>query len=133
MPESSKQSTGSLIGFYVALMVLLLATVAGNHLPLGRFALVVALLIAVAKAMLVVLFFMHVKVASRVTWIFVVSGFLWLGILFTLTFSDYLTRTWGARAGDITARSSPIPPPVGLTSQNPGPGPIDFRPSPYQR
>ena len=133
MADASRQSFGSLIGIYAALMGLLVATVLGSHLPLGAFSLVVALLIALAKAILVILFFMHVKFASRVTRIFVACGFLWLGILFTLTFSDYLTRTWGARADDISRRSSPIMPPPGVTAQNPRPNPIDFRPSPYQR
>jgi hypothetical protein len=33
-------------------------------------------------------------VASRLTRVFVVTGFLWLGILFELTLTDYLTRSW---------------------------------------
>jgi hypothetical protein len=50
--------------------------------------------IAMIKATLVVLYFMHVRFSSRVTMIFVCSTMLWLGILFVLTFSDYLTRPW---------------------------------------
>src|SRR3989337_566363 len=51
-------------------------------------------LLATIKAALVVLFFMHVKYASRLTKIFVCAAFLWLAILFALTFADYVTRGW---------------------------------------
>jgi cytochrome c oxidase subunit 4 len=53
---------------------------------------VVALTIAVIKATLVVLYFMHVRYSSRLVWVIVVSGFFWMGIMFALTFSDYATR-----------------------------------------
>ena len=52
------------------------------------------LAIAVFKATLVVLFFMHVKYSSRLTWAVVLGGVFWLGILLVLTMSDYLTRSW---------------------------------------
>ena len=57
---------------------------------------VVALTIAVAKATLVVLYFMHVRYSARLIWVVVVAGFFWLGILFVLTMSDYLSRDWSA-------------------------------------
>ena len=43
---------------------------------------------------LVVLFFMHVKYSTRLTWAVVVGSVFWLGILLVLTMSDYLTRAW---------------------------------------
>jgi cytochrome c oxidase subunit 4 len=55
---------------------------------------VVAMTIAVLKATLVVLYFMHVRYSSRLTWVVIASGLIWLGILFALTLSDYLTRGW---------------------------------------
>jgi cytochrome c oxidase subunit 4 len=55
---------------------------------------VVALTIAVIKATLVVLYFMHVRYSARLIWVVVVAGFFWLGILFVLTMSDYLSRPW---------------------------------------
>jgi cytochrome c oxidase subunit 4 len=55
---------------------------------------VVALAIAICKATLVILFFMHVKYSSNLTKIAVVAGFFWLAILLTLTLSDILTRSW---------------------------------------
>ena len=51
--------------------------------------------IAVAKATLVVLFFMHVRYSTRLTWVVVAGSVFWLGILLALTFSDYLTRFRG--------------------------------------
>jgi len=54
---------------------------------------IVALTIAVIKATLVILYFMHVRYSPRLTWVVVTSGFFWLAIMITLTLSDYLTRT----------------------------------------
>ncbi len=53
---------------------------------------IVALAIAVTKATLVILYFMHVRYSPRLTWVVVTSGFFWLAIMITLTLSDYLTR-----------------------------------------
>lgn len=55
---------------------------------------VVALTIAVIKATLVILYFMHVRYSARLTWVIVLAGFFWLGILFVLTMSDYMSRGW---------------------------------------
>ena len=60
----------------------------------GRWNAVVALTIAVIKATLVVLYFMHVRYSSKLTWVFVAAGLMWLIILFALTLSDYMTRKW---------------------------------------
>jgi cytochrome c oxidase subunit IV len=46
----------------------------------------------VLKMLLVLLYFMHVRYSSRLTWIFVAAGFIWLLIMVDLTLSDYLTR-----------------------------------------
>jgi cytochrome c oxidase subunit IV len=79
---------------FATLMVMTAVTVAVAFVDLGRFNAFVALSIAVFKAMLVVLYFMHVRYSSRLTWVFVASGFFWLGIMIALTLSDYLTRSW---------------------------------------
>ena len=55
---------------------------------------IVALTIAVAKATLVVLFFMHVRYSPRLVWLIVGAALFWMGIMFSLTFSDYFTRNW---------------------------------------
>ena len=55
---------------------------------------VVALTIAVIKATLVVLFFMHVRYSGHLIWLVIGSAIFWLAIMFALTISDYSTRTW---------------------------------------
>jgi cytochrome c oxidase subunit IV len=77
---------------FAALLVLLALTVAAAEIENNVVNLVVGLTIAVTKAVLIVLFFMHVRYNSFVIRVAVVSGFLWLGILITFTMSDYLTR-----------------------------------------
>lgn len=77
-----------------ALIVMTCATIAAANYDLGRLNAIVALSIAVFKATLVVLYFMHVRYGSKLTWVFVVAGFFWLAILFAFTLSDYLTRPW---------------------------------------
>jgi cytochrome c oxidase subunit 4 len=69
-------------------------TVQIAFLDLGAMNTVAALAIATFKAVLVILFFMHVKYSTRLTWAVVLGGIFWLGILLTLTMSDYLTRGW---------------------------------------
>jgi cytochrome c oxidase subunit 4 len=53
-----------------------------------------ALGIAVLKATLVVLFFMHVKYSSRLVWLFVSAGFAWLALMILGTLHDYASRGW---------------------------------------
>ena len=76
------------------LMLCTYLTVQIAFFDLGVFNTVAALTIAVIKATLVVLFFMHVKYSTRLTWVVVVGAVFWLGILLTLTAGDYLTRSW---------------------------------------
>ena len=75
-----------------ALMVGTAITVAAAFIDLGVLNFPVALAIAVTKATLVILFFMHVKYSSRLTKLFVGMAFFFLFILFGLTLTDYLTR-----------------------------------------
>ena len=82
------------LGIFLALMVLTAVTIAVAYVDLGQFNKLVALGIASFKATLVVLYFMHVKYASRLTKLVVVSGFFFLAILLGLTMSDYGSRTW---------------------------------------
>jgi len=78
-----------------ALLLLTLGTAAIAFVDLGGdLNTLVALAIAIVKALLVLLFFMHVRYSSRLIWVFVGAGFFWLAILMTLTLSDALTRSW---------------------------------------
>jgi cytochrome c oxidase subunit IV len=61
---------------------------------LGPLNTIAALTIAVFKAALVVLYFMHVRYTGRLTWAVVIGSVFWLAILLSLTMSDYLTRGW---------------------------------------
>ena len=79
---------------FAALMVGTAITVGVAFVDLGPFNAVVALTIAVLKATLVVLFFMHVRYSTKLTWAVVMGSVFWLAILLGLTFSDYLTRSW---------------------------------------
>ena len=77
-----------------ALLGLLALTVAAALIDLGPWNSVVAISIAVLKALMVILFFMHVRFSSRVTWLYVLAGFFWLILLFGFTLGDYITRSW---------------------------------------
>jgi cytochrome c oxidase subunit 4 len=83
------------IAIFLALMVgtalTLLAAFYDFPGPLNA---VVALTIAVVKATLVVLYFMHVRYSGKLVWLVIVAALLWLVIMFAITFSDYWTRAW---------------------------------------
>jgi cytochrome c oxidase subunit 4 len=81
------------LGIWVALLALLFLTWGLARLNLGPFNVVAALAIAIAKMFLVILFFMHVRHDTRLTWLFVTAGFIWLLIMIDLTLSDYLSRS----------------------------------------
>ena len=82
------------VGIFLTLMALTTITIAVAYVNLGQMNKVVALGIASFKATLVVLYFMHVKYASRLTKLIVVSGLFFLAILLGLTMSDYSSRMW---------------------------------------
>ena len=83
-------------GTYLAIILTLLAltgiTVFAAFVDLGRFNIVVALLIATVKATLVVLIFMHAKYAPERTKLVIIAGIFWLALLLFMTLSDYATR-----------------------------------------
>jgi cytochrome c oxidase subunit 4 len=82
------------IGIFVVLLCLTALTTGVAYIDLGALNTVAALAIAVAKMLLVVLFFMHVKYSSGLTKIFILAGVLFFAILVTLTLADELTRHW---------------------------------------
>jgi len=81
-------------GVFLALLTGTALTVAAAFVDMGALNNVVMLTLACVKALLVILFFMHVRWSSRLTWVVVASGFFWLLILFGLTMTDYLSRGW---------------------------------------
>ena len=80
------------VGIFVALLCLTAATVEAAELDLGIFNNIVMLGIAVTKATLVVLFFMHVYYGPRLIHVVVGAGLAWIGILLLFTLADYMTR-----------------------------------------
>jgi cytochrome c oxidase subunit IV len=82
-----------------SLMVLTVITVAIAFVNLGALNFPVALSIAILKATLVILFFMHVKYSSRLTKLVCGSAFFFLFVLFGLTMTDYLSRGWFVAPG----------------------------------
>ena len=85
---------------FAALLLLTLSTTGMAFIDLGGdLNAVVAVAIAIVKTLLVILFFMHVRYSSRLTWVFVGAGFFWLLILLTLTMTDPLARGWLSPVG----------------------------------
>ena len=82
------------VGVFVALMSLTAITVVAAFQDLGPMNTFVALAIAVLKASLVILFFMHGKYSTKLTKLVIASAFLWLLLLFAFTMSDFMSRGW---------------------------------------
>jgi len=76
------------------LMALTTTTVIAAFINMGPLNFPIALGIAITKATLVILFFMHLKYSSRLTKLICGTAFFFLLILFGLTLSDYLSRGW---------------------------------------
>ena len=77
-----------------ALILGTILTVAAAKFDMGALNNIVMLAIACTKASLVILFFMHVRWSSRLTWVVAMAGFFWLLILFGVGMSDYMSRGW---------------------------------------
>jgi cytochrome c oxidase subunit 4 len=95
------------LGIFAALMILTAITVAVAFVNLGALNFPVAMAIAITKATLVVLFFMHVIYSSRLTKLIVGTGVFFLLVLFTLTLTDYLSRGWATEAPGAATSARP--------------------------
>lgn len=113
-------------GIFGALIILTGLTVLVAQFDLGVFNLAVALSIAFVKALLVLLYFMHLRYSSRLSWLFAGSGFFFLAILLALTLSDVVSRSWQYRPeGSGISSGSPD---LGIPSE-PVEGSADDRPT----
>jgi len=83
---------GTYLTIFFALMVLTAITTAVAYVDLGVLNVVIMLAIAVTKATMVVLWFMHLKFATRLTWLWAFGSVVFFAILVVITLSDYLTR-----------------------------------------
>ena len=82
------------VAIFVTLLVLTATTTAVAFVDLGPWNTVVALGIAVIKASLVVLFFMHLKYSPLLDRTVLLGGLFWLAIMIGLTLTDFATRGW---------------------------------------
>jgi cytochrome c oxidase subunit 4 len=82
------------LAVFAALLVLTVLTVAVSYVDLGPASVVMALTIACTKALLVLLYFMHLRDSPGLVWLVALGGFFWLSILIVLTMSDVMTRGW---------------------------------------
>jgi cytochrome c oxidase subunit 4 len=92
----SRSGTSAFFAVFVALLLLLALTVEVARHDLGRWNFVAAMAIASTKAILIILYFMHVRHSVQLTKLVVCAGFVWLAILFTFSLADYWTRGWTA-------------------------------------
>jgi cytochrome c oxidase subunit IV len=79
----------------LALIVLTATTTGVAFIDLGIWNPVVALAIACIKAVLVVLFFMHLRYSSKLMKLTVFAGVFTFLVLITMTLTDYISRAWG--------------------------------------
>ena len=86
------------ISMYLGVFAILLAgtaiTVAVAFVDMGFMNTAVALAVAVTKATFVVLYFMHVRWASRLTWVVIAASIFWLLLMFSIGMTDYMSRDW---------------------------------------
>ena len=87
-------SPGTYLWNGAALLGFLGLTITAAYLNLGPVNTVVAMTISLVKGALIVLFFMHIRYSKPLLWVFAGAGFFWLGIMFVLALSDYMTRGW---------------------------------------
>jgi cytochrome c oxidase subunit 4 len=91
-PAHHRSSLASYFVIFFVLMGLTVITVWISQINLGALNTPVAMAIAIIKATVVILWFMHVIHSPRLTWIVVIASFLWLAVMFVLFFADYATR-----------------------------------------
>ena len=123
--------TSTYFAIFGALMVGTALTVAAAFIDFpAQLNFPIALAIAITKATLVVLFFMHVKYSSKLTKLIVGVAVFFLGIMLTLTFSDYLSRGWFTAATRSTSAGAivsltpqPQPAPANAPVPNTAPAP----------
>ncbi len=81
---------------FIFLLIMTGLTTWISYFNLGVFNAIVAVLIAVIKAIAVVLIFMHIWVSTRLTKLTIVAGLFFLCILLILTSVDFISRPWSA-------------------------------------
>ena len=91
---------GTFVVAWIVLMALLGLSVASAYLDIGRFHALVNFGIAATQAAIVFIFFMRLREAARLRWVFAGAGFFWLVFLFAIGVIDYATRAgWPSLGG----------------------------------
>lgn len=85
------------LGIISILMVLTIITVWAAFMDFGFLNTVIAVAIAVVKALLVVMFFMHLKYSARILWLYAGAGAVFFIIMLAFLLSDYASRDWLTR------------------------------------
>lgn len=94
MAEKTISDTTNVV-IFAALLLLTFSTYYAALFDLGRWNTPIGLMISGCKAVLIILYFMHARYSKWLTWVTIVAGLFWFGILLVLTMGDYLTRAWG--------------------------------------
>jgi cytochrome c oxidase subunit 4 len=94
MADTPHPSTRSYYVVFGVLLVLLAVTVGAAEIDLGQFNFPVAVAIATSKAVLIVLFFMHLRYSPALVWLFSGGSLFFLAIMFGQTIIDYISRGW---------------------------------------
>lgn len=92
MDTETISSVPTLLLTFVGLMVLLAITVAASFIDVGAYRAAISVAVAIAKALLVMIFFMHLRGSNRILWVVAGAGFFWLSILMVLTIGDFVSR-----------------------------------------
>ncbi len=87
------------VAVFLALCVLTVVTVVATGYDFGPLNLIVALAVAITKASLVVLFFMHARYSPKLTGLVIASSIAFFVILVFLTLTDYVSRSWPLTTG----------------------------------
>jgi len=87
------------LAVFLALCALTVITVVVAGHDFGPLNLIVALGVAVTKATLVVLYFMHARYSPKLTGLVIASSLAFFVILVFLTLTDYLSRSWPLTTG----------------------------------
>ncbi len=90
---NARKHVVQLLMVWIGLLLLLTATASVALLPWKTLHPELNFAIAVAKALLIAVFFMHLRTASALPRLFAAGGFFWLAILLGLSFTDFWTRS----------------------------------------
>jgi len=80
------------LAVYVGLIILVAITVSASFIDMGVISIIIVLSIAIAKAGLIMLYFMHLRYSPKLMWVFAGLGFFGLSIMILIAMGDYVAR-----------------------------------------